>query len=114
MAAGGALGLIILKETDMNFSLRPRIVLMGFLPGFLFIILFVAILYDYKIDIIIKFAKEINFSIGFAVVIFAFTLGQVIDSIRDVCIEDQISIWKNANNDVNINWDFWFFINLSG
>lgn len=90
----------------MNFKLKPRVFLIGFLPGFLFIIAFVIIYKKFDLVSIKELLKSSSLLTGIAIVIFSFILGQVFDSIRDNFIEDMLFKFIYKKND--IQWDFFF------
>lgn len=103
----------------MNFSLKPRVFLIGFLPGFLFILAFLILSNDYDLDAVKEFAESISLFSGIAIVILSFIIGQIFDSFRDFFIEGLIFEWlfkwfskrkpysKYLKNG-DINWDFFY------
>jgi len=93
----------------MKFQLKPRIFLIGFLPGFLFIAGFVTLYNQYDLESIKSFAQNITLFTGTGIVILSFIIGQVFDSFRDFFLEYLIfrSILKILNWK-DINWNFWY------
>src|ERR1035437_2051320 len=89
----------------MNLSLKPRVFLIGFLPGFLFIVAFILMYDGYDIPGFINFTKEITVFSGIAIVILSFIIGQFFDSIRDFFIEGLCHL---VLKEKDINWDFFY------
>jgi hypothetical protein len=71
----------------MSFSLKPRLFLTGFLPGFLFLIGVLVIYKQYKPPQIWLFCRNMSLPSGIGIVILSFIVGQVFDSVRDWGIE---------------------------
>ena len=98
----------------MNFTLKPRVFLIGFLPGFLFICGIILTNLHFDFCLTIMQAKNITLIIGIAIIIISFILGQVFDSIRDGIIEKIFEKKSNRDkekgkeNSQDINWDFFF------
>jgi hypothetical protein len=103
----------------MKFSLKPRVFLIGFLPGFLFILAFLISYKEYNLHTVKKFAESISLFSGIAIVILSFIIGQIFDSFRDFFIEEKLFIClfktklyqkylKNVKclKNGDINWNF--------
>jgi len=92
----------------MNLKLKPRVFLMGFLPGFLFICGIVLTYKQFDVHQILVTSEKITIIIGIAIIVLSFIIGQVFDSCRDWLVEDNIADrWKKVNRK-DINWDFFF------
>ncbi len=87
----------------MKITLKPRVFLIGFLPGFLFIFGFIFIYKNYEFDAFNNFVKNITLFSGIAIIILSFIIGQVIDSFRDSAIENFLDIFCSK-----IRWKFFY------
>jgi hypothetical protein len=93
----------------MNLSLKPRVFLTGFLPGFLFIVVFVLLYKDFNFLSLKNFAKEITAFSGLAIIILSFIIGQFFDAFRDFFIEGSFHLVSKYFPKIkDINWDFFY------
>lgn len=84
--------------------LKPRLFLIGFLPGFTYLVGVLFIYKGYEYHSVISFGKSISLPFGIAIVILSFIIGQVFDSFRDCCVEN-IFEWFVKKD---IKWDFFY------
>lgn len=95
----------------MSFSLKPRLFLIGFLPGFLFIAGCLALKKNCDYSSMGKLLKDIILFSGTAIIVFSFIIGQVFDSVRDLIIENLLKFDLRKCKFVkenNIDWDFFY------
>jgi hypothetical protein len=92
----------------MKFQLKPRLFLIGFLPGFLFIVGFIILYKKFDFLSIKLLAQNITLFTGTAIVIISFMIGQVFDSFRDWFVELIFEVIVRKNKGQNINWDFFY------
>lgn len=92
----------------MNLKLKPRVFLIGFLPGFLFICGIILTYKQFDFHQILIRSKEISLIVGFAIIILSFIVGQVFDSFREWVIENRFAkCWEKKDRE-DIYWDFFY------
>ena len=95
----------------MSLTLKPRVFLIGFLPGFLFICGIILANQEFDFNQILNQANDITLIIGIAIIILSFIIGQVFDSVRECGIEKYFEHkYKNckSKDKQDINWDFFY------
>jgi hypothetical protein len=98
----------------MSFLFK-RGFLIGFLPGFLFVVGVVFVWKDYNIRCLFAIGNKLSVPLGIGIVIISFILGQVFDSIRDWLIEGcrykhfkKLHKKRRSRYRKDVNWDFFY------
>jgi len=88
----------------MKLPLQSRVFLVGFLPGFLFIICFSFFYNDCNFSFFKEFAKDISLFLFIAIVTMSFVIGHFFDSVRNLLIERIICNILHGGKKMNIDF----------